>query len=96
MCRGAAIRFTRKPTGAFPQQLLWVDAPSPTPIEQAPAAWYPTNSGSLPPTELLIELVRAGLASAHAERMVADGKNAEGEELACHNVRSWGKPDTPG
>ena len=46
--------------------------------------------------ELLIELVRAGLASAHAERMVADGKNAEGEELACHNVRSWGKPDTPG
>jgi len=39
--------------------------------------------------ELLIELVRAGLASAHAERMVADGKNAEGEELACHNVRSW-------
>jgi hypothetical protein len=46
--------------------------------------------------ELLIELVRAGLASAHAERMVADRKNAEGEELACHNVRSWGKPDTPG
>ena len=48
-----------------------------TPIEQAPAAWYPTNSGSLPPTELLIELVRAGLASAHAERMVADGKMTE-------------------
>jgi integrase len=22
--------------------------------------------------------------------------NAEGEELACHNVRSWGEPDTPG
>ena len=27
--------------------------------------------------ELLIELVRAGLASAHAERMVADGKRTE-------------------
>ena len=27
--------------------------------------------------ELLIELVRAGLASAHAERMVADGKMTE-------------------
>src|SRR5262249_61669948 len=31
------------------QQLLWSDAPPPTPIEQAQAAWYPTNSGSLPP-----------------------------------------------
>src|SRR5262249_11654995 len=29
------------------------------------------------PAELLIELVRAGLASAHAERMVADGKMTE-------------------
>ena len=27
--------------------------------------------------EVLIELVRAGLASAHAERMVADGKTTE-------------------
>jgi len=27
--------------------------------------------------ELLVELVRAGLASAHAERMVADGKMME-------------------
>ena len=27
--------------------------------------------------EMLIELVRAGLASAHAERMVADGKMKE-------------------
>ena len=27
--------------------------------------------------ELLVELVRAGLASAHAERMVADGKMTE-------------------
>src|SRR5262245_56496127 len=30
--------------------------------------------------ELLIELMRAGLASAHAERLVADGK---GTEVAC-------------
>jgi hypothetical protein len=27
--------------------------------------------------ELLVELVRAGLASAHAERMIADGKMME-------------------
>jgi hypothetical protein len=27
--------------------------------------------------EMLLELVRAGLASAHAERMVADGKMSE-------------------
>ena len=89
-------------------------------IEQAPAAWYPANFGSLPTAysmpaphrrrhgpkpdrrralellaaspdgcteglmfangftaELLIELVRAGLASAHAERMVTDGKMTE-------------------
>jgi hypothetical protein len=25
-----------------------------------------------------------------------DTVNAEGEELACQNVRSWGEPDTPG
>src|SRR5262249_51649107 len=47
-----AIRFTESPLVRFPAAAAVGRCAPPVhipPIEQAPAAWYPTNSGSLPP-----------------------------------------------